>query len=181
MKDLHHDHLVRFVGAVVEPPSPCLLTEYCPRGSLQVFISKNQEFVGLWGAFFPSEYLGHPGGRGPEAGVELPVLAHPRHCQGEDDLKDLCSKLRHHTGVSHSSYRDRERKNIRMIHGNETPSPASPIATMFRPGGFFSPVVSAAVAWGRLSSLPPGQPRKEEDGGVGGNCQQFRRRRRSTF
>ena len=140
MKDLHHDHLVRFVGAVVEPPSPCLLTEYCPRGSLQVFIFLKKTFKSLWDCercLFSFEFLGHPGGRGPEAGVELPVLAHPRHCQGEDDLKDLCSKFRHHTGVSHSSYRDIERKNIRMIHGNETPSPASPIATMFRPGGFF--------------------------------------------
>jgi len=38
MKDLHHDHLVRFIGACVDGPTPCLLTEYCPRGSLQVRI-----------------------------------------------------------------------------------------------------------------------------------------------
>lgn len=36
MKDLQHDHLVRFYGACVEPPHCCLLTEYCPKGSLQV-------------------------------------------------------------------------------------------------------------------------------------------------
>ena len=36
MKDLQHDHLVRFFGACVEPPHCCLLTEYCPKGSLQV-------------------------------------------------------------------------------------------------------------------------------------------------
>ncbi|XP_078038727.1 atrial natriuretic peptide receptor 1 [Augochlora pura] len=35
MKDLQHDHLVRFYGACVDPPNCCLLTEYCPRGSLQ--------------------------------------------------------------------------------------------------------------------------------------------------
>ena len=35
MKDTHHDHLVRFIGACVESPHWCLLTEYCPRGSLQ--------------------------------------------------------------------------------------------------------------------------------------------------
>ena len=35
VKDLHHDHLVRFVGACVDPDMPYLLTEYCPRGSLQ--------------------------------------------------------------------------------------------------------------------------------------------------
>ncbi|XP_063548181.1 atrial natriuretic peptide receptor 1-like isoform X1 [Cydia strobilella] len=35
MKDLDHDHLARFYGACVDPPHCCLLTEYCPKGSLQ--------------------------------------------------------------------------------------------------------------------------------------------------
>ncbi|XP_034835758.1 atrial natriuretic peptide receptor 1-like isoform X1 [Maniola hyperantus] len=35
MKDLEHDHLTRFYGACVDPPHCCLLTEYCPKGSLQ--------------------------------------------------------------------------------------------------------------------------------------------------
>lgn len=35
MKDLEHDHLGRFYGACVDPPHCCLLTEYCPKGSLQ--------------------------------------------------------------------------------------------------------------------------------------------------
>ncbi|XP_058821835.1 atrial natriuretic peptide receptor 1 isoform X1 [Topomyia yanbarensis] len=36
MKDLQHDHLVRFYGACLEPnPEPFILTEYCPKGSLQ--------------------------------------------------------------------------------------------------------------------------------------------------
>ena len=35
MKDVHHDHLVRFIGACIDPPNCCLITEYCPRGSLQ--------------------------------------------------------------------------------------------------------------------------------------------------
>ena len=35
MKDLHNDHLVRFIGACLEPTMSCLVTEYCPRGSLQ--------------------------------------------------------------------------------------------------------------------------------------------------
>lgn len=39
MKDLQHDHLVRFYGACVDPPHCCLLTEYCPKGSLQVYFS----------------------------------------------------------------------------------------------------------------------------------------------
>ncbi|XP_026332130.1 atrial natriuretic peptide receptor 1 isoform X2 [Hyposmocoma kahamanoa] len=35
MKDLEQDHLARFYGACVDPPHCCLLTEYCPKGSLQ--------------------------------------------------------------------------------------------------------------------------------------------------
>ncbi|KAG8224593.1 hypothetical protein J437_LFUL009435 [Ladona fulva] len=42
MKDLHHDHLVRFIGACVDPPYCCLLTEYCPRGSLQDVLENEQ-------------------------------------------------------------------------------------------------------------------------------------------
>ncbi|XP_076164770.1 atrial natriuretic peptide receptor 1 isoform X2 [Ptiloglossa arizonensis] len=42
MKDLQHDHLVRFYGACVEPPHCCLLTEYCPRGSLQDILESEQ-------------------------------------------------------------------------------------------------------------------------------------------
>lgn len=34
MKDIQHDHLVRFYGAVIDEV-PCMLTEYCPKGSLQ--------------------------------------------------------------------------------------------------------------------------------------------------
>ncbi|KAG7200781.1 hypothetical protein KM043_003157 [Ampulex compressa] len=42
MKDLQHDHLVRFYGACVEPPHCCLLTEYCPKGSLQDILENEQ-------------------------------------------------------------------------------------------------------------------------------------------
>ncbi|XP_052869354.1 atrial natriuretic peptide receptor 1 [Anopheles cruzii] len=37
MKDLQHDHLVRFYGACLDPhpAEPFILTEYCPKGSLQ--------------------------------------------------------------------------------------------------------------------------------------------------
>ncbi|XP_076630683.1 atrial natriuretic peptide receptor 1 isoform X2 [Colletes latitarsis] len=42
MKDLQHDHLARFYGACVEPPHCCLLTEYCPRGSLQDILESEQ-------------------------------------------------------------------------------------------------------------------------------------------
>ncbi|KAL1122570.1 hypothetical protein AAG570_002900 [Ranatra chinensis] len=42
MKDLHHDHLVKFYGACIDPPDPCLLTEYCPKGSLQDILENEQ-------------------------------------------------------------------------------------------------------------------------------------------
>ncbi|XP_026301091.1 atrial natriuretic peptide receptor 1 isoform X2 [Apis mellifera] len=42
MKDLQHDHLVRFYGACIEPPYCCLLTEYCPKGSLQDILENEQ-------------------------------------------------------------------------------------------------------------------------------------------
>ncbi|XP_046948928.1 atrial natriuretic peptide receptor 1 [Lynx rufus] len=35
MRDVQNDHLTRFVGACTDPPNICILTEYCPRGSLQ--------------------------------------------------------------------------------------------------------------------------------------------------
>lgn len=35
MKDLQNDHVVRFIGACIDIPNRCLLTEYCPKGSLQ--------------------------------------------------------------------------------------------------------------------------------------------------
>lgn len=42
MKDLHHDHLVRFYGSCIDPPTCCLLTEYCPKGSLQDILENEQ-------------------------------------------------------------------------------------------------------------------------------------------
>ncbi|KAK0169145.1 hypothetical protein PV327_002891 [Microctonus hyperodae] len=42
MKDLQHDHLVRFYGACVDPPHCCFLTEYCPKGSLQDILENEQ-------------------------------------------------------------------------------------------------------------------------------------------
>lgn len=35
MRDLQNEHLTRFIGACVDPPNTCIITEYCPRGSLQ--------------------------------------------------------------------------------------------------------------------------------------------------
>ncbi|XP_050066957.1 atrial natriuretic peptide receptor 1 isoform X3 [Aphis gossypii] len=42
LKDLHHDHLVRFYGACIEPNYCWLLTEYCPKGSLQDILENDQ-------------------------------------------------------------------------------------------------------------------------------------------
>lgn len=41
MKDIQHDHLVRFYGAVIEEV-PCLLTEYCPKGSLPDILENHE-------------------------------------------------------------------------------------------------------------------------------------------
>uniref|UniRef100_A0A671W0R1 Guanylate cyclase n=1 Tax=Sparus aurata TaxID=8175 RepID=A0A671W0R1_SPAAU len=35
MRDVQNEHLTRFIGACVDHPNTCIITEYCPRGSLQ--------------------------------------------------------------------------------------------------------------------------------------------------
>ena len=35
MKDVSHDHLVQFVGACIEAPNICILTDFAPKGSLE--------------------------------------------------------------------------------------------------------------------------------------------------
>uniref|UniRef100_A0A8C7V6N8 Guanylate cyclase n=1 Tax=Oncorhynchus mykiss TaxID=8022 RepID=A0A8C7V6N8_ONCMY len=35
MRDVQFNHLTRFIGACIDPPNNCIVTEYCPRGSLQ--------------------------------------------------------------------------------------------------------------------------------------------------
>ncbi|XP_052131924.1 atrial natriuretic peptide receptor 2-like [Frankliniella occidentalis] len=42
LKDIHHDHLARFYGACLDPPMPCVLVEYCPKGSLQDILENDQ-------------------------------------------------------------------------------------------------------------------------------------------
>ena len=42
MKDLQNDHLVRFVGACLDHSQPLLVTEYCPRGSLQDILEEEE-------------------------------------------------------------------------------------------------------------------------------------------
>lgn len=41
MKDIQHDHLVRFYGAVIDSV-PCMLTEYCSKGSLQDILENHE-------------------------------------------------------------------------------------------------------------------------------------------
>lgn len=42
MKDIQHDHLVRFYGACLDSPKCFILTEYCPKGSLQDILENEQ-------------------------------------------------------------------------------------------------------------------------------------------
>lgn len=42
MKDLQHDHLVKFYGACLDPAKSFILTEYCPKGSLQDILENDQ-------------------------------------------------------------------------------------------------------------------------------------------
>ncbi|KAM7315091.1 atrial natriuretic peptide receptor 1 [Ixodes scapularis] len=42
MKDLQHDHIVRFLGVCEDSPHCCLVTEYCPRGSLQDILENDE-------------------------------------------------------------------------------------------------------------------------------------------
>lgn len=42
MKDLSNDHLVKFFGVSLEIPHCCILTEYCPKGSLQDILENEQ-------------------------------------------------------------------------------------------------------------------------------------------
>ncbi|CAG5115044.1 unnamed protein product, partial [Candidula unifasciata] len=47
IKDLQNDHIVRFVGACIDPPHQCIITEYCPKGSLQDVL-ENEEIKLDW-------------------------------------------------------------------------------------------------------------------------------------
>ncbi|KAF5272833.1 hypothetical protein FQR65_LT00429 [Abscondita terminalis] len=47
LKDFSNDHLVKFYGASIDAPNCCILTEYCPRGSLQDIL-ENEEVKLDW-------------------------------------------------------------------------------------------------------------------------------------
>lgn len=48
MKNLQHPHIVTFIGACLEPSNSCfLVTEYCPKGSLQDIL-ENEEIKLDW-------------------------------------------------------------------------------------------------------------------------------------
>ncbi|XP_035286777.1 atrial natriuretic peptide receptor 1-like [Anguilla anguilla] len=47
MRDVQNEHLTRFIGACIDPPNICIITEYCPRGSLQD-IMENESITLDW-------------------------------------------------------------------------------------------------------------------------------------
>jgi atrial natriuretic peptide receptor A len=42
MQDLTHDHIDRFIGICIDPKHQYIVTEYCPKGSLQDIL-ENEE------------------------------------------------------------------------------------------------------------------------------------------
>ena len=36
MRELRHENINPFLGACIDPPNICILTAYCPKGSLEV-------------------------------------------------------------------------------------------------------------------------------------------------
>ncbi|KAK0422575.1 hypothetical protein QR680_007644 [Steinernema hermaphroditum] len=42
MKDLQHDHVTRFTGACLDAPNYCIVTEYCPKGSLEDILENDK-------------------------------------------------------------------------------------------------------------------------------------------
>lgn len=47
MRDIQNEHLTRFIGACIDHPNICIITEYCPRGSLQD-IMENESITLDW-------------------------------------------------------------------------------------------------------------------------------------
>ncbi|XP_015246773.1 PREDICTED: atrial natriuretic peptide receptor 1-like, partial [Cyprinodon variegatus] len=53
MRDVQNEHLTRFIGACIDSPNICVITEYCPRGSLQV--STPVRFLSIYHIFWTIE------------------------------------------------------------------------------------------------------------------------------
>ncbi|TSK28280.1 Atrial natriuretic peptide receptor 1 [Bagarius yarrelli] len=49
MRDVQNEHLTRFIGACIDLPNTCILTEYCPRGSLQGMSFLHNSVIGCHG------------------------------------------------------------------------------------------------------------------------------------
>lgn len=56
MRDVQNEHLTRFIGACIDPPNICIVTEYCPRGSLQVQ-NTLKNFQSLLHIIIPIRYM----------------------------------------------------------------------------------------------------------------------------
>uniref|UniRef100_A0A8B9KHH1 Guanylate cyclase n=1 Tax=Astyanax mexicanus TaxID=7994 RepID=A0A8B9KHH1_ASTMX len=59
MRDVQFNHLTRFVGACIDPPNICIVTEYCPRGSLQVNTYASCTLLGM--NYLHNSYIGSHG------------------------------------------------------------------------------------------------------------------------
>ena len=47
MRDMSHENINPFIGACTEPPNICVLTQYCPKGSIQDIL-ENEEIKLDW-------------------------------------------------------------------------------------------------------------------------------------
>jgi hypothetical protein len=54
MRDIAHDNLTQFIGACVDKPNICVLTQYCSKGSLQDILENDNIKLG-W--LFKSSFL----------------------------------------------------------------------------------------------------------------------------
>lgn len=95
MRDVQNEHLTRFIGSCVDPPNICIITEYCPRGSLQVHVLPSPHYcrkllsVNVNVHRLLSVSSGHLGERQHHAGLDVQIFSYQRHCEGARLCLDL--------------------------------------------------------------------------------------------